>query len=295
MGWLRRGDTISEERSAEPEPDRSPDADQVIDLRTTHDVRGESLLLSLADQLDEIDSGIDFIYSSLDRAASYCDAHDALLLVEEASLGRQAFRLGRQPIDGDWAQEIVRTGEPGLYLTPPTLDRHLAEGVASLCSVALRLDVSRHDSLHDPLTGLLNRRAFDDILEASAARAERYGWQFALVMIDIDHFKTVNDEFGHAAGDTVLRSVAAELSGRLRAGDAAARIGGDEFALILPEAGEDVVPQILSLLHRVAEERTAHHPLAFSAGAAIAPRDSTTPEALYRISDARLYENKQQR
>ncbi|MBM4362284.1 MAG: diguanylate cyclase [Deltaproteobacteria bacterium] len=88
----------------------------------------------------------------------------------------------------------------------------------------------------DPLTGLPNRRAFDDAIRRDFARAERSGGVLAVVAVDVDHFKRVNDTFGHATGDAVLRQVAEVLRGALRTGDFPARIGGEEFVAILPGA-----------------------------------------------------------
>jgi diguanylate cyclase (GGDEF)-like protein/PAS domain S-box-containing protein len=99
-------------------------------------------------------------------------------------------------------------------------------------------------SERDPLTGLLNRRSFDEALEREIERARRYGGNGAVLIVDLDHFKQINDEFGHGAGDEALCRVAEMLSANLREGDTigrdatgiASRLGGDEFALLLPEA-----------------------------------------------------------
>lgn len=284
MLWRRR-----DEHRSDPGAGR----DGAVAIVPALDVRGDSLVLSLADELHDAESGLGFVYRALDRAAAYCQARDALLVLEDEALGRQAFRLGRAPIEDSWAQEIVRTADPGLYITPSTLDPVVADGVANMCAVALQLDVARHASLHDPLTGLLNRRAFDDVLGASAARAERYDWPFALILVDIDGFSAVSEEHGQAAANHLLRAVGRELRSRLRNGDAAGRVGPDEFGLILPAAGDGTEPEILSRLERVAEN--TRHGASFSAGTAVAPTDSTNAAALYRIADARLYNNKRWR
>ena len=92
---------------------------------------------------------------------------------------------------------------------------------------------------HDPLTRLLNRRAFNERLEQEVSRSMRYGHPMALVLCDLNGFKALNDRNGHAAGDEALEVVGGVLTACLRTADAAFRIGGDEFALILPETGED--------------------------------------------------------
>jgi len=100
---------------------------------------------------------------------------------------------------------------------------------------ALR-DVLRAESLHDPLTTLFNRRYLDQAMERDFARAQRSGTPVSVLMADIDHFKAVNDAFGHDCGDDVLRVVARHLSSRIRKGDTACRFGGEEFTLLLPDA-----------------------------------------------------------
>src|ERR1035437_10718943 len=97
---------------------------------------------------------------------------------------------------------------------------------------------ARRDALTDELTGLPNRRMFDAALSGRLENLGRYGWHFGLLSVDIDHFKNVNDQHGHATGDAVLEAVGATLQGAVRAGDVVARWGGEEFA-VLVEASDD--------------------------------------------------------
>lgn len=118
-----------------------------------------------------------------------------------------------------------------LALVLMALTLHLAMAAMLMLRLMQRL---RHLSQHDALTGLLNRRAFGQRLEAEHARQHRHPAPMALLALDLDRFKTVNDRWGHAAGDAVLVAAAGVLDGAARRVDATARMGGEEFALLLP-------------------------------------------------------------
>jgi len=120
-----------------------------------------------------------------------------------------------------------------------------------------------HAELHrrataDALTGLPNRRAFEEALAREVARARRAGTPLALLAVDVDHFKRVNDQRGHPAGDAVLRAVAGRIASGARAGDLVARVGGEEFAVALPGAGPEAALEAAERIRaRVAEEPIA--------------------------------------
>lgn len=150
---------------------------------------------------------------------------------------------------------------------------------------------SHHDANHDPLTGLSNRRSFCGFLEAEIARQHRYGSQFSLAMIDLDHFKALNDEQGHEAGDAALTLMAEVLRKSLRETDIAARMGGDEFAVLMPNCAAGECDRACSaIVANTAREMTAAgFPVTATVGCASfaqAPRD--TPSAL-KAADRALY------
>ena len=149
----------------------------------------------------------------------------------------------------------------------------------------------------DALTGLYNRRAFDHQLAAESARFERYRRPFALIIMDIDHFKQVNDSHGHDAGDVVIKGVAEIIANSLRDVDIAARYGGEEFALLLPETDKS---HAIDIAERIRKRIEGAHfnwqgiaiPVTSSAGVAAMPERQQEVADLVRAADQLLYEAK---
>jgi diguanylate cyclase (GGDEF)-like protein len=253
------------------------------------------LLAELAADLQAADSGLEFVYRCLERLVAWLGLRDAVIVIERPSIGRQSFRAGRVPLDGGWAEDAALNGPVGLHTDPPLPDGAHLGAVVDLISVALRLDNLRYDSLHDPLTKLYNRRSFDDQLLQAVSRARRYEDAFTLVAIDLDLFKLVNDSYGHAGGDEVLRAIGAAMRHALRQSDVAARTGGDEFALILPGSDADVVAPLIDRLRESVRALDRDLPVDFSVGVASCPTDADTVEALTAVADTRLYADKARR
>lgn len=256
------------------------------------DDRSTALLSTLAADLDAASSGIGFIYAAIDRVQAEAGTTDTVLAIDDPGLGRQLFRAGRRPPCEAPALAGRELNGAALYSVPHAIDPAVSDVLVRLCSVALRMDVLRHDSTHDALTGLLNRRSFDQTLLESAARSERYRWPFALALFDLDHFKALNDRFGHASGDLVLRAVGAELRRSLRSGDVAARVGGDEFAVIVADGNDETVAALLDRVRAGVQESVTLGQVDFSTGVAFAPTEATDVDDLYRLADGRLYEAK---
>jgi diguanylate cyclase (GGDEF)-like protein len=246
------------------------------------------LSAQLAEGLANTESGLGLIYRALDALVAEYGLEDAAIVVEEPGLGRQVFRAGRRPLDDE--DETLLTAPPGLYTEPALDQQEFDRLIISLCVIALRLDLLRYDAWHDPLTSLYDRRSFDRLLEMAIARSNRYSWPFTLVIIDLDGLKTINDEKGHPAGDAVLRQLAERFRRVLRTGDSAARIGGDEFAMILPNTEPDLVP---ALLERVRNAPGFEGPAPnFSYGVAQCPKEADEFDSLVRLADERLYQAK---
>jgi diguanylate cyclase (GGDEF)-like protein/PAS domain S-box-containing protein len=157
-------------------------------------------------------------------------------------------------------------------------------------------DRARHEALTDDLTGLPNRRMFDAALRGRLENFGRYGWQFGLLVVDIDNFKAVNDEFGHAFGDAVLVGVARTLEGAVRAGDMVARWGGEEFAVLVEASDAAGLAETAERLRAlVAQSEVRHEAVVLtvhvSAGGSLASGDDTA-ESLFERADGALYSAK---
>lgn len=151
----------------------------------------------------------------------------------------------------------------------------------------------------DPLTGLPNRRALEDEFAKAIARAQRHQRMLAMVMLDLDDFKPINDTYGHIEGDRVLRVIAERLQAHLRRTDFVARLGGDEFVLLIEDANNwDEISTVLNKLSEAIQlplplEDGRHIQVSFSAGVASYPHiDTDNPDTLMRAADQALYENK---
>jgi diguanylate cyclase (GGDEF)-like protein len=144
----------------------------------------------------------------------------------------------------------------------------------------------------DPLTGVGNRRFFDTALGVEIERAQRAQGAMSLVLLDLDGFKEMNDTFGHRLGDEMLRTVAEKLRSTLRTSDVLARVGGDEFALILPERNREAALAVVDRARAEAEHTFEGHQLTWSAGVACFPADASEPSVLMECADAALYSAK---
>src|SRR5437867_1219419 len=168
----------------------------------------------------------------------------------------------------------------------------LAAAVAERTEAVDRL---RRLAVSDPLTGLSNYRQLAHALDAEIRRSSRTDRPFAVVLMDLDGLKKVNDRYGHLVGSMALRRVAEALLGSCRGIDTAARFGGDEFALVLPETGDAAAWHVARrVADRVARDGE-QPPLSVSVGVAVHPRDGATLEALLNAADRSLYDSKARR
>jgi diguanylate cyclase (GGDEF)-like protein len=180
--------------------------------------------------------------------------------------------------------------------------RRLAGIVAKHLAMALSnlglLERLHEQSIRDPLTGLYNRRCFEKTLRDEVRRADRAGGSLAVIMIDMDHFKRINDTFEHEGGDAVLRGLGETLARSCRGGDVSCRLGGEEFALLLPGATLDVACQRAEYLREEVRALRVEHAgrtirsLTVSLGVAVYP-DHGDVKDVVRLADQAMYRSKQ--
>jgi diguanylate cyclase (GGDEF)-like protein len=182
---------------------------------------------------------------------------------------------------------------------------NLARTIANEASIALEnarlYGEARELADRDPLTGFFNHRSLHERFGQEAVRARRTLRPLSLLMLDLDAFKLVNDTFGHLLGDEVLRWTADIIRATLRASDIPARYGGDEFAILLPDAGEDEAARTAERLADAFAASTFCHdgrisvPIGVSIGVATFPGDGRTAAELIAAADAGLYRMKRSR
>jgi two-component system cell cycle response regulator len=248
------------------------------------------------------------------------DVLPELMRAGVASEALEASRMIRRDIDPDDPEALVDALLPGaqrVVVTPLRADgqsiglllgewthgsrlpRWTADALAQIAvhgAFALRTGRLLHDldrlAQRDPLTGLGNRRSFNDVLEREMARARRDGTDLGLALFDVDHFKAVNDEHGHQVGDQVLRCVARALEGDVRGADLASRFGGEEFVVLLPGASADRATHTADRLRLAVAASPAPVPVTISAGVATFPAHAATGAQLIALADRALYEAK---
>ncbi len=158
-------------------------------------------------------------------------------------------------------------------------------------------DELRDQSIRDALTGLFNRRYIDEIFTGEVARAERENYPLSLIIIDIDHFKDINDTYGHSRGDELLRKLGRAFRTHFRISDIVCRYGGDEFTLIMPNSTEEDALKRIESFRQVYDQfsfdqTNARFNITFSAGTCTFPTHAKSSEDLFRIADQMLYQAK---
>ena len=201
--------------------------------------------------------------------------------------------VGMVHLEGLAAEAGVRDEQEQLAVT-------VAEQLALALGNARLRESLRRQSVLDPLTGLFNRRYFDETLRRELARSRRMASPLSLVVLDVDHFKRVNDGFGHAAGDAVLRAIAQLIRQSIRYGDVACRYGGEELVILMPDCAQaDAVRRAESLRADIAgappmNDGAGPDTITASFGVAEFPLHGPDAEALFRAADQAMYRAKRE-
>lgn len=224
----------------------------------------------------------------------------AVLLVSASSKRRMEAFISAGVVTTAAALPLVGWLSVTPLPSPPLTLLVLAASVAVVVALRERQqrehEALRNVALSDPLTGIANRRLLMSHADYEIARHTRAREKFAVVMLDLDGFKLLNDRFGHAAGDELLCDVAAALAHAMRAQDTVARIGGDEFCVLAPETDHPhTVPLARRIAHTVAEATAGIETLSASVGIAVFPDDGVSTAELLRAADERLLSAKRSR
>ena len=223
-----------------------------------------------------------------------------------SNLGRGSLLAGRspetkpiEPVEMEWKRKDgtilkARLSGRGVYDDHGDLAGH--ETIAVDVTEQRTLEDSlRHQASSDSLTGLGNHRRLFDVLHAEISRSQRTGREFSIVLLDLDGLKNINDQFGHLTGDRALCRLGQTLRDCCRSIDTAARHGGDEFALVLPETGLAAATLVAQRICEILERETEEPALSVSVGVASYPKDAETIGTLLYAADKALYAMKDRR
>lgn len=223
----------------------------------------------------------------------------AVLGALTGTLGFSALIVRRQHRSlAGLAERLASDGETAALVAVDADRIHDPRLRAAFELLAERVAVAWRAATIDTLTGIANRQTVLSRVDEELLRAVRYRRQLSVVMVDLDHFKRLNDTYGHVAGDTVLRQVARRLADHIRTVDVVGRFGGEEFLLVLPETGPDAAAALAEKLRRIVAGTPIRLPdghevtVTLSAGVAGGPGDVLEMDALVRDADAALYSAK---
>lgn len=271
----------------------------------------ESFLSQLTGRLQELDHSLKETVSSHGETTSQGDAIDASLSAEVAGIRKSVSEaenidqikhsiqshLSNIQLHMDARKQLEQSRIKRTELEIQRLKDSLSQVQEESAALRTRLNQERERALRDALTGLHNRLAYDERIALEYERWARYGHPMVLSVWDVDHFKRINDSYGHNAGDNVLKILGKLLSRQTRKSDFVARFGGEEFMLLLPETGIQTAFEVAEKLRQLIATaqfmyRGQQVPVTMSCGLAeCLPGDTT--ESLYRRADAALYAAKQ--
>lgn len=271
----------------------------------------ESFFVQLSMRLEDLDIGLQktgSLYSDSLQDNLHMDkaVHDEMIGIQESMQGASDITQLRNDIQSrldaiDHHLLHFHDAEKSRYEQAQTTIRELSEKVAALeddsSQLRDRLEATRSQAMNDALTGIPNRQAYEERLAAEVARCKRYNIPLAMVVWDVDRFKSINDSYGHAGGDRVLKVVAEMLSSHTRETDFVARYGGEEFVTLMPQTSIEDALQVTEKLRKSIEETPFHfHDIrvnvTISAGVAQFRQDELVT-SLFERADAALYAAKE--
>ena len=238
-------------------------------------------------------SAHDYILKSLSKDAFVAGWTDENANESTLPIPIEVIPEGAAPSRVDALASLVPLMANRIY----TLEHEVRRLEDALAAMSALEAMSSHEATHDGLTGLPTRALLADRFRQAALRVDRHGGFVAVLFIDLDEFKNVNDKLGHAIGDIVLQCVAQRIQQTIRASDTACRYGGDEFAVVLPDLADEEIAVALAekIRNQIAMPYfmgTASVSLLCSIGIAVYPRDGTIWEVVMAHADAAMYRAK---
>jgi diguanylate cyclase len=244
---------------------------------------------------EDLGSANDIVKKKIAEGATTLSAPEALAESESVEIKVQECADELHDVNDSLAQGIDDLKQTEIALTKSR--KALADTEGALAAAQEDEKKARHRALHDSTTGLPNRELFDDRLAHAIALAERHDWTLAVMFLDLDRFKSINDTHGHAAGDWVLKEVAKRLLHHSRDEDAVCRNGGDEFLYLLvnPQGSENIERIAGAVLKNIAQPIDIDDlqlVIKSSIGIAVYPDNGTTGEQLIKNADTAMYRAK---
>ncbi len=248
------------------------------------------------------------VHEKVEQAATALSAINAVLKVEIAD-GMPLAKIELALIQSEMVVRQVQQAAVELIDVNDALAKEIGErqqledrlshSDRALSESRVRETTSTHNALHDPVTGLPNLQLFKDRLRNGLAQAKRHNWRLAVMFIDLDEFKNVNDTHGHETGDRVLQEVANRLQTIVRSGDTVSRRSGDEFLFLMLEVKDEssagaLAAKIVSNIAEVCEIDGEKFTVKASIGIALYPEDGCSMQELLKHADAAMYVAKQQ-
>lgn len=257
--------------------DEARDGDQALELLRTREF--DVLLLDL---YMPSKTGLDVV-----QAAQQIDPHLQAIILTGGATVETAVEALRAGVYDYLTKPLESLTQLDIALTRALERRRLVRENKRLFAEVQRLAIT------DPLTGIYNRRKVDQILPDEVERARRYNRPLSLIMLDLDKLKRINDKFGHNAGDQALKWVAEVVRTEVRSVDVPARIGGDEFLILLPEADLEAASRVAKrVCRRISEEKNSSIDISVSAGVVQWSRELASADDFLQVVDQAMYQAK---